>query len=71
MRAIEHARAAQAIVPADVIEELARELGGGEGARRITVVGAMPAVDTPLNGPLPSYISATSDSNFSFTAFSL
>jgi Mrp family chromosome partitioning ATPase len=34
-------------VPAAAIEELARELGsGGEGARRITVIGAVPMVDT-------------------------
>jgi tyrosine-protein kinase Etk/Wzc len=47
VRAIEHARTAQASVPAAAIDELARELGsGGEGARRITVVGAVPAVDT-------------------------
>jgi succinoglycan biosynthesis transport protein ExoP len=47
VRAIEHARMAQASVPAAAIDELARELGSaGEGARRITVIGAVPAVDT-------------------------
>ena len=47
VRAIERARTAHAVVPAEAIEELARELGsGGEGARRITVIGAVPGIDT-------------------------
>jgi succinoglycan biosynthesis transport protein ExoP len=47
VRAIESARAPQAAVPLEAIEGLARELGGaGEGARRITVIGAVRNVGT-------------------------
>ena len=49
VRAIESARTPSAGVPIDAVEELACELGStGEGARRITVIGAVRNVGTTM-----------------------